>query len=197
MCDLYYYNNKILLSELGKYPVDINIKCRLLSYWYKLIMPENKHKLSSIIYWLNYRMFTQNKVEFKYMSSIKNILNSLGLSGIWDNQTNLNFPLVWFQEKVKRSLCDQYIQLWFSEISYKDIFWNYRIYKNMFLSERYLSILRTDQALLFLKFRTLNNNLPVQKERFVNTSRAERVCTKCNMGEVGNEYHYIFIFNFF
>ena len=67
----------------------------------------------------------------------------------------------------------------------------------MFLSERYLSILRTDQALLFLKFRTLNNNLPVQKERFVNTSRAERVCTKCNMGEVGDEYHYIFICNFF
>ena len=67
----------------------------------------------------------------------------------------------------------------------------------MFLSERYLSILRPDQALLFLKFRTLNNNLPVQKERFVNTSRAERVCTKCNMGEVGDEYHYIFICNFF
>ncbi len=50
---------------------------------------------------------------------------------------------------------------------------------------------------MFLKFRTLNHKLPIQKGRILGIDRNDRLCGKCNTGDLGDEYHYIFQCPFF
>ena len=44
-----------------------------------------------------------------------------------------------------------------------------------------------------MRFRILNNKLPVQTERFTDTPRHERLCTKCLSNDIGDEFHIIFV----
>ena len=58
--------------------------------------------------------------------------------------------LTWFKSKVTRVLRDQYIQQWSSEIESKEIYCNYRMFRNVFASEDYLQILPLNLAYTFL-----------------------------------------------
>ena len=72
------------------------------------------------------------------------------------------------------------------------MFLNYRMFKTMFVQERYISLLLTNLAIRLARFRTTNNSLPVNKLRFDAIPRDERLCQKCPQREVGDEFHYIF-----
>ena len=50
---------------------------------------------------------------------------------------------------------------------------------------------------LFTKFRCRNSKLPVVSGIFVNTPKEDRICTHCNCGDIGDEFHYIFKCEFF
>ena len=76
-------------------------------------------------------------------------------------------------------------------------FYNYRMFKHNFQYEDYLNTLPHTSANLFMKFRLLNHKLPIQKGRFLGIERNERLCQKCNINEIGDEFHYIFKCPFF
>ena len=42
-----------------------------------------------------------------------------------------------------------------------------------------------------LKFRLSNHRLPIQQRRSLGIPRDERICTVCDSGEVGDEFHYL------
>ena len=42
------------------------------------------------------------------------------------------------------------------------------------------------------QFRTTNNNVPVNGRRFEGIARNERICHKCDNGEIEDEYYYLF-----
>ena len=44
---------------------------------------------------------------------------------------------------------------------------------------------------LFARFRTLNHRLPIQTGRFNYIPRCERLCNKCDLLDIGDEFHYI------
>ena len=98
---------------------------------------------------------------------------------------------------VKRVLRDQYIQQWSSEIGLKEIYYNYRMFKNVFAPEDYLQILPLNLAYTFVHFRTLNHRLPIQRERVMNLPYENRLCTKCSSANIGDELHYVFSCPFF
>ena len=41
------------------------------------------------------------------------------------------------------------------------------------------------------KFRLSNHILPIEKLRYSNIKRDERLCPICNIKEIGDEYHYL------
>ena len=47
-------------------------------------------------------------------------------------------------------------------------------------------------ALTLFKFRVTDNYLPVNRLRYNNIQRHERKCVKCDLNEVGDEFHYLF-----
>ena len=58
----------------------------------------------------------------------------------------LNVSNQWFKSKIIQILRDQDNQNWMSEIASKEIYYNYRMFKNVFVSEDFLQILPPNLA---------------------------------------------------
>jgi len=189
--------NEMLFGETGCAPIDIHIKSRVLNYWLRLCHPDYKDKMSNIVYKFLYKLYLNNVYESPYITFVKTTLQDIGLHGIWLGQDNITFSPVWFKEKVKRSLLDNFIQDWYASVDHDSIYLNYRMYKITFAQEKYIHLLPTNLAIKLARFRTTNNSLPVNRLRFENVPRAERLCTKCQVGEIGDEFHYLFCCPYF
>ena len=137
------------------------------------------------------------RFQSNYLSYVKETLNNLGLSGIWDNQANIPLSAEAFKMQVKRRLMDQFIQSWANEVNVKESCYNYRLYKERFQTEKYFELLPDRLLFPLIKFRTLNHRLPIQTGRWRNTPRNERLCTKCDLNDLGDEFHYILKCPFF
>jgi hypothetical protein len=79
--------NCLVYGELGRYPLDINIKCRMLCFWSRLMTTE---KLSSKIYKLLLKLYANEKSQTLYVKNIQTILDNIGLSFIFRNQIPVN-----------------------------------------------------------------------------------------------------------
>jgi hypothetical protein len=128
----------MIYGELGQFPLEVQAKSRLLNYWYKLIKAYPTNKLSSNMYRFVYESYSKGDYHSNYLKIVEHLLNSLGLSGFWSNQFELTFSEHWFKLKISRCLKDQYIQQWMSDINTKELFNNYRLFKNVFQPEHYL-----------------------------------------------------------
>ncbi len=53
----------MILGELGKYPVTVHIKSRMLNFWFKLISSESHTKLSFLTYTCLFRLFSSGTHE--------------------------------------------------------------------------------------------------------------------------------------
>ena len=180
----------MVLGEVGAYPIEIDIKCRMLGFWYRLRQDvvNNKNKISALLLSLISNQaeisgFTSGWLNFIYTS-----LDNLGLSHL-RNQTHLSVNQ--FKRLVKQRCQDQYLQTWSEAVQNSSICKNYRMYKTKFKFETYNIELPFKLRKAFLKFRASNNNLPVNRDRYLNVPRHERLCTLCDQNDIGDEYHYI------
>jgi hypothetical protein len=67
----------MIYGELGRYPLDIDIKLRNILYWAKLITGKDI-KLSIISYRLLY-LSQNNNCQFSWLNYVESILNECGL----------------------------------------------------------------------------------------------------------------------
>ena len=72
---------------------------------------------------------------------------------------------------------------------------NYRLYKKDFNFENYF--LPLTLAKYVYKFRCSSHKLPIEKGRFLNIERNERISHICNKNELGDEFHYLFNCEYF
>ena len=78
--------SNMVYLELGETPLHIDIKCKMILYWARLITSK-ENKLSKMIYSLIYKLYEKDLFHSTWISSMKNILDSAGFSGIWTNQS--------------------------------------------------------------------------------------------------------------
>ena len=187
----------MVLGEVGKFPISVNIKSRLLTFWFKVSSKENKSKLSNLMYRCLHILYQNGTHKSKYLSFVENTLNELGLTNLWTNQHENNFNPEWFKEKVKRSLKDQFIQSLYTTVDNESIYTNYRMFKREFSQDSFFKLIPQNYSVQLVKFRTTNNKAPVNSLRFTRTIRADRICNKCNYADIGDEYHYLFVCPFF
>ena len=99
---------------------------------------------------------------------------------------------------LKKKLCIKYSQEWRSNL-FNDKRGNnfsgnklrtYRIFKNTFRFEKYLSTLSLQQRVVFTRFRIGSHKLEIEKGRYFNTAPENRICKLCNNG-VEDEIHYL------
>ena len=189
--------NVMVYGELGQFPIEIEAKCRLLNYWYSLTDPNTPGKFSSTIHRFLLNAYVNNRYKSPYLTYVHDTLNGLGFSEYWIRQYEYRCTASAFKAKVKLRLKDQYIQGWFSDLDRKDACYNYKLFKTKFLFEDYISVLPEYLVHTFMQFRVLNNKLPVQKGRHQNVPRHERICTKCESNDIGDEFHYVFTCAYF
>ena len=67
----------MIYGELGRYPLEIDIKSRIISFCAKLLSGKEL-KLSKIIYNLCYYMSIKNVEHFTWLDNVKKILNECG-----------------------------------------------------------------------------------------------------------------------
>ena len=123
---------------------------------------------------------------------MRNALLEVGLNDIWTSHNETNVNKNWFKNHIKNTLNDIFLQKWYALLDSNSLYINYRLFKKCFTQEIYLKLLPHNCIIALARFRTTNNKLPVNTLRFEQIDRNDRVCTKCQLQEIGDEFHYIF-----
>ena len=182
----------MVLGEVGSFPVSLDAKCRLLCFWYKLCIDfnNNSNKVSVLMFRLCYSLFFNSEYKLSWLNAVRCLLNDLGLSFIWSH--GCSYSLVYFKNLVKQRLRDQFLQSWYESVYDHNICTTYRIFKEKFCFENYLLHLSPLVRRNLLRFRLSCHKFPIQSQRYINIPREQRLCTICNIAEIGDEFHYLF-----
>ena len=178
-------------AELGRHPIEITIKLRMINFWTRLITG----KISKLSYNMYIFMLKSEQINSKWIHCIRNILNNSGRYDAWLRQfTSVNLSL---GKAIKQNLLDQFLQSWNSQLHNSSQGRNYSLFKNDLKQEKY--IINLDGSLLYtrVRFRTANHKLPIETGRWNNIDLPERKCELCNKNDLGDEYHYLLRCSFF
>ena len=181
----------MVYGELGCYPTQIDVQCRLLSFWYKLMISSNNstNKISCNILRLCMKLYVDGVYKLPWLEHVHSTLNNLGLTFLWQRQSVTENV---FKRMIKQRLKDQYLQSWNENVHANNVCYNYRMFKSDFRLEPYLIELERPLRYNLMKLRFSNHRLPIHSQRFLNIPRSERVCELCETGELGDEFHYLF-----
>ncbi len=162
----------MVYGELGRFPVAILVKVRMISCWGKLL--SCNLRLSSIMYSLVYNLSTTNEsLKFDLINNVKNILQDTGMSYVW---LSLSVSSVqWLKNNVKLVLTDQFKQTWriAAESSSKGEY--YVIYKDILKLEPYLLELHYKFRIWITRLRTSNHRLPIENGRRQNIDKEKKI----------------------
>lgn len=174
--------NFIVYGELGRYPLSIIIKTRIVKYWTQLLTGKQT-KYCVILYKL---LLT------KCFNSGITIFDECGMSNVFASQY---FPNInWLVKSIKQRMLDEFLQNWQSSCNNSTKAFNYRLIVDFdFNCQTYLlSSLPFKRLNFLIKLRTSNHKLPVETGRWNDTPYANRNCTLCK-SDLGDEYHYIMV----
>ena len=157
----------------------------MIGFWHRT-RQGSKSKISTILFNFTKKLSDENKYETKWGSKIKAILNSIGLSYLWNflgiNSTQL-------KNVIKEKLRDVFLQNWQSEVANNNLCSNYRILKLNFGQEYYIKALPKELRIIISKFRSGSHNLPISDKRY-HPIDERNVCSLC-FSDIGDEYHYV------
>ena len=75
----------LLYGELGRYPVHISVKLRLITFWFRLLTGKQS-KLSLLVYNLLLNDMNNHVYNNKWLLFVKSILDDAGYTHIWISQ---------------------------------------------------------------------------------------------------------------
>ena len=152
----------MIYSELGVKLILLDIKSRILSYWSKLVSPDDLHtKLSSKVYEILYLLHKNNLCKSLYIQNVKCILDSCGFSDIWLSQDIINPK--WFRVVTAQRINDQFLQEWSTTLNTSSSGFNCRIFKDTPQQSKFLKLLSNYYCKIFIAFRTRNHRFPVEQ----------------------------------
>ncbi|MCG8046717.1 MAG: reverse transcriptase domain-containing protein [Candidatus Thiodiazotropha endolucinida] len=183
----------MIYGELGIYPLEVDIKTRIISFWTKLL-DFNSAKLSTMVYEIHRCLFDNKKCKSPWLENIKQLIEKSGFSNIWAAPYQLNSR--WFCQSFKQKLQDMFLQKWDALCNVSSSGLNYRIFKTKFEMNNFISNLTNKECKSLIAFRTRNHKMPVETGRWHSIPLNERLCTLCS-SDVGDEYHYLLQCKFF
>ena len=189
----------MVYGETGILPIEYHVKFRMINFWISIITGKQS-KYSYIIYRMCISLHKDGLLECKWINYIKNIINEVGMSFVFNDHLNLeeNWLQKVFLPKIKSTLKDQMLQKWvgkLSEENNEETYFYYKEFTTNYCFKNYFKILPADLWIPFCKFRTGNHRLPIEFyswEKF-KKPRNERRCNICNKNDIGDEYHYVMI----
>lgn len=180
-----------LYGDLGRVPLKINRQVYMIRYWIK-ILNMNDNALIKRIY-IMLKNDANNNVTYNgsnWAYQIKSILENLGMSNLWLHQQTYEIKL----HIIKQRIFDQYYQTWYADINNSRRLSTYCRFKHTFNLETHLDN-STDKkfSIALSRFRLSSHNLEIERGRYLNVPRNERICKFCNLRTIENEYHFLLI----
>ena len=189
-------NLDALHGEIGRLPLQIFRKLRILNYWIKIL--KNNNSLLNQIYIMQYNDVCNGRANIRnnWAAQVKNILDELGFSDVWINQHTI-LPHIMY---LKQRLFDQYKQTWYSNVSQSSKLEYYVLFKNVLHlePEKYLCHIKDARFKVALsKFRISAHNLEIERGRYIGISKDQRVCKCCNARSIESEFHFLLVCPFY
>lgn len=184
----------MLHAELGCKPVEIKIKTQMIGFWLSIVNGKDT-KLSKWLYNILLEEYNGGIYQHKWIHSIKEILISVGQIQLLNKEAIENPNLI--KKKISRTLFDLYVQEWHTKITLSSKGKNYSLFKQDINFEDYLIKLNKKHYSTLLKFRLSNHRLPVETGRWENIPLEDRKCKVCDKNDIGDEFHYLFVCNYF
>lgn len=181
----------MLLAELGRYPLEITVKTRMVGFWSRIVSGKVT-KLSYIMY--KVMRHTPN-LQSKWINHVKSIFEDSGRPDVWLNE-GIGLPKC-ITQQIKRTLLDQNSQLWHENLQNSTKGTNYQLFKDSIKLEQYFLTLERKNYLPLVKFRTANHRLPVEVLRWEGVPHRERTCHLCDALDIADEFHYLLRCNHF
>ena len=101
----------MVYGELGVYPLTLEIKTRIVSFWTKL-QNEGENDITESMYKILFSLNEKGKLKSNWVDYVKHILCSNCYGNIWEAPNEINQK--WLIASLKQKLKDQYIQNWSS-----------------------------------------------------------------------------------
>jgi hypothetical protein len=178
--------NVAVLGELGRLPIAIKCKERVLKYWLKVL--NNTESPVFNLYMHQYNETLADPSCKNWAKHVRCILDDLGCTDAWVQQSHMRYSF----HELKTRLHDQYRQTWNAHIQESSKLDYYRRFKTNFGMEKYLaSIQSTSLIKQVAKFRLSSHNLEIETGRYTNTPREHRICKLCHLNAVESEFHFI------
>ncbi|CAB3997693.1 Hypothetical predicted protein [Paramuricea clavata] len=171
-------------SEIGKYPLLITIKKNIINYFkhiYKL--DDNSIVKQSLL--MSKQLYEIGKESF-YANSINM------LKPFYDKITNFECDIINYDTKtVVKKMKDKYVEFWRQKMINSSKLSFFCEFKNEYKMEEYLSLIQNPTIRrTFSQYRISNHKLQIERGRYENIPREERICKLCDSGEVENEFHF-------
>lgn len=177
----------IVYGELGRFPIEIEIKTRMVSFWSRLLEPPGIDKWSTTFCNISCEHTEHGYITYGWSTEIRNILNECGLGGLWYDPLALKTPQL--KTLIRQRLRDQFLQKWWNDIETDDRCNFYKIIKTEFGNEVFLKKLVNFDSLC--KFRSGCSIVPLARKRLYSQEIRENTCTLCNQTTFLDEIHYI------
>ena len=182
--------NCMVYGETGKLPLDISIKTRMICFWHKTATGLNSKLSYRLLYLLN-KLHEQEQFTSKWLLHVEQTLNNCGMRNVWLNPKA--FKREWVKRSISVKLSEKSKQEWQSSLATNSSCITYKTFKSNLNLEIYQTLLDNRDRINMFKFRCRNLKIPVvvhgPAERDI--PYEERLCTKCTMNVIGDEYHYI------
>ena len=126
-----------------------------------------------------------------WASCIKSKLDTLGISYIWLQQGEIDIPL----SLIKQRIFDHFYQTLYTDINNSNRLITYARYKqHEFNCVNYLDFTANNKCkVAFTRFRLSSHDLQIDRGRYENIARAERIFKCCNMSKIENKYHFLLV----
>ena len=179
-------------SELGRYPLSINIICNTFAYYVRLQHAEQGSLLDQAALVQKSLHLSHQKNIYSFIECICHELThprQQAVPGIPINK----YRIKTLTKKLREHLLKNYNMIQKEAINRNGKLEILSIIKHNVKFENYLRHLNLSQRLIISKLRLSDHNLPIEHGRKNNIPRHKRYCTKCKSGAVGDEFHTLMI----
>ena len=190
--------NCMIYGETGKLPLQFNVEKRVLSFWMKISEDKNT-KIAVKMYKIALELQGKSilvkhkslNYNFKWISKVESILHSLGYQNLWEMQKQYDSKLPLYKN-ICSSVREALLSVWRNKVETGSRCTNYKLFKQTLKLEYYLSNVSPQLRIIMSRFRCGYNRLPVNIFKQKNEIEVDKSCKLCELGVVGDEYHYLF-----
>ena len=153
----------MLHAELGRHPIQINIKSRMIGFWLSIVNGKES-KLSKLLYSIMLKEHEKGSYNFKWIRCINEILVAVGRPDLFRTEP-VNSPNS-VKMDISRTLSDLYFQEWNEKANVSSKGKQYLLFKDNLNFEKYLINVSKFYYSKIIKYRTGNHRLPVETGRW-------------------------------